>query len=82
MTILADGGVRTGADVLKMLALGADAVMVGRPFSVAAVGGLKEGVCALIDQIRTELIQAMILTGCPDAAAVDRGILYEKVERP
>ncbi|MEZ4529327.1 MAG: alpha-hydroxy-acid oxidizing protein, partial [Desulfobacterales bacterium] len=42
--ILADGGIRSGGDVLKMLALGADAVMIGRPFSVAAVGGLKEGV--------------------------------------
>jgi isopentenyl diphosphate isomerase/L-lactate dehydrogenase-like FMN-dependent dehydrogenase len=75
IAVLADGGVRSGADVLKMLALGADAVMIGRPFSVAAVGGLKEGVCTLIDQVRTELIQAMILTGTQDVRSVDRGIL-------
>ena len=80
IAVLADGGVRSGADVLKMLALGADAVMIGRPFSVAAVGGLQEGVTAFIDQIRDELIQAMILTGSADASSVDRAILYG--ERP
>jgi isopentenyl diphosphate isomerase/L-lactate dehydrogenase-like FMN-dependent dehydrogenase len=76
ITVLADGGVRTGADVLKMLALGADAVMIGRPFSVAAVGGFKEGVIAYLEQIRTEMIQAMILTGTSDAASVDAAILF------
>ena len=42
--IFVDGGVRSGVDVLKMLALGAEAVLVGRPMAVAAVGGGKEGV--------------------------------------
>jgi len=73
--ILADGGIRSGGDVLKMLALGADAVMIGRPFSVAAVGGLKEGVAKYLDQIRSELISAMILTGCQSVTSVDRSIL-------
>lgn len=41
--VLADGGVRSGGDILKVLALGADAVMIGRPFCVVALGGLKEG---------------------------------------
>ena len=77
ITILADGGVRTGGDVLKMLALGADAVMIGRPFSVAAVGGLREGVREYIDQVRSELVSAMVLTGTRSAASVDRKILYE-----
>lgn len=77
ITILADGGVRTGGDVLKMLALGADAVMIGRPFSVAAVGGLREGVREYIDQVRSELASAMVLTGTRSAASVDRKILYE-----
>ncbi len=75
ITVLADGGVRTGGDVLKMLALGADAVMIGRPFSVAAVGGLKQGVTQYLEQLRSELIQAMILTGTSDAASVDAAIL-------
>jgi indole-3-glycerol phosphate synthase len=76
IAILVDGGVRTGGDVLKMLALGADAVMIGRPFSMAALGGLKEGVMKYIDQLKGELTQAMILTGCKDVASVGEGILF------
>ncbi len=75
--ILADGGVRTGADILKMLALGADAVMIGRPFSVAALGGLKEGVTTLIATLKNELIQAMVLTGTQKADQVDASILFK-----
>jgi isopentenyl diphosphate isomerase/L-lactate dehydrogenase-like FMN-dependent dehydrogenase len=77
ITILADGGVRTGVDVLKMLALGADAVMIGRPFSVAAVGGLREGVTTYLEKIGSELLQAMILTGCKDIASVGPRVLYD-----
>ena len=73
--ILADGGVRSGGDILKMLALGADAVMIGRPFSVAALGGLKEGVSQYIQRIAGELEAAMVLTGTARADAVDRSIL-------
>lgn len=76
LTILADGGVRTGGDVLKLMALGADAVMIGRPFSVAAVGGLQEGVERYIDTIRTELEQAMVLTGTSTACDVSKSILH------
>jgi len=75
--VLVDGGVRTGGDVLKMLALGADAVLIGRPFSVAAVGGLQEGVEALLERLRGELTAAMVLTGTARADAVDPGILYQ-----
>ncbi|MGE4297250.1 MAG: alpha-hydroxy-acid oxidizing protein [Desulfovibrionaceae bacterium] len=73
--ILADGGVRTGADVLKLLALGADAAMIGRPFAVAALGGLKEGVMAYIDQLKSQLVSAMVLTGTADVKTVKRTIL-------
>jgi isopentenyl diphosphate isomerase/L-lactate dehydrogenase-like FMN-dependent dehydrogenase len=78
IVVLADSGVRTGGDVLKMLALGADAVMIGRPFSVAVMGGLKEGAMRFIDQIRSELIQAMILTGTKSVGAVEPSILWVK----
>ena len=78
IAVLADGGVRTGADVLKMLALGADAVMIGRPFSVAVMGGLKEGAMRFRDQIRSELIQAMILTGTERVTAVEPSIVWMK----
>ncbi|MBU1041499.1 MAG: alpha-hydroxy-acid oxidizing protein [Proteobacteria bacterium] len=76
IAILVDGGVRTGGDVLKMLALGADAVMIGRPFCTAALGGLREGVGKYLDQVRGELAQAMILTGCASVADADRNILF------
>lgn len=76
MTILVDGGVRSGGDVLKLLALGADAVMIGRPFSVAAVGGLQKGVETYIDKIKAELIQAMVLTGTASATSVSDSILF------
>jgi isopentenyl diphosphate isomerase/L-lactate dehydrogenase-like FMN-dependent dehydrogenase len=73
--ILADGGIRSGGDVLKMIALGADAVLIGRPFSVATVGGGLEGVTAYIDQIKNEFVSAMVLTGCRDIGSIDRDIL-------
>lgn len=75
VTILADGGVRSGEDVLKMLALGADAVMIGRPFAVAALGGGREGVEHYINQLYTELKAAMVLTATADATQVSRDIL-------
>lgn len=73
--ILVDGGVRTGADVLKLLALGARAVLVGRPLVVGAVGGGAEGVALLLDAMRAELTAAMILTGTADVSHVDPAIL-------
>ncbi len=76
ITILADGGVRSGYDVLKMLALGADAVMVGRPMAIAAVGGGKEAVAALLAQYADQLRSAMILTGCGSLADVNARILW------
>jgi isopentenyl diphosphate isomerase/L-lactate dehydrogenase-like FMN-dependent dehydrogenase len=75
ITILADGGVRSGGDVLKMLALGADAVMIGRPFSIAAIGGFEDGVSHYIARIAGELKAAMVLTGTARADAVDPAIL-------
>jgi NAD(P)H-dependent flavin oxidoreductase YrpB (nitropropane dioxygenase family) len=74
--VLVDGGVRSGADVLKMLALGADAVLIGRPVAVAAVGGGAEGVAALLGGIRDELARAMLLTGVASAAEVPERVLY------
>lgn len=76
LPIIVDGGVRDGVDVFKMVALGADAVMIGRPFSMAALGGLREGVKAYIDQIKGQLVQAMVLTGCGSIDAAGRNCLY------
>ncbi|HCU69120.1 MAG TPA: alpha-hydroxy-acid oxidizing enzyme [Desulfomicrobium sp.] len=78
MEIIVDGGVRTGADVLKMLALGADAVMIGRPFSIAAIGGLTDGVATYIEALRTELMQAMVMTGTRSLGKLPEGLLHKK----
>lgn len=59
MAVLVDGGVRSGADVLKMLALGAQAVLVGRPLTVGAVGGAA-GVALVLAQLAAELQAAKI----------------------
>ena len=72
--ILVDGGVRSGVDVLKMLALGANAVLVGRPLAIVAMGGGAEGVTALLDQYADQLRSAMILTGCASLAEIDESI--------
>ena len=74
--IFADGGVRSGADVLKLLALGADAVLVGRPLIIAAFGGGREGVALYLNQLKNELLQAMLLTGTADVETVSPSIVY------
>lgn len=76
VTILADGGVRNGVDVLKMLALGADAVLIGRPFVTASFGGQREGVKVYMDNLKSELKSAMVLTGCKTVRDVTDRIIY------
>lgn len=76
--VIVDGGIRDGNDILKMLALGADAVMIGRPFSIATVGGLQEGVEKYIDQLKAELTAAMVLTGTANIESVEPDILRLK----
>lgn len=76
LPIIVDGGVRDGVDVLKLLALGADAVGIGRPISIAAIGGGADGVSAYLATIRAELEQAMLLTGCADIGQISRMVIY------
>jgi 4-hydroxymandelate oxidase len=75
MAILVDGGIRSGVDVLKMLALGADAVLIGRPIAIGAVGGQSEGVELVLRKIADELRAAMVLTGTADVARVRRNVI-------
>lgn len=76
--IFIDGGIRTGIDVLKMLALGADAVLIGRPYAVAAYGGGAEGVELYTRKIGSELRDAMIMTGCNTLADIDERVIYKQ----
>lgn len=75
--IFADGGVRNGVDILKMIALGADAVLIGRPFVTASFGGGSEGVKSYIDTLYNDLKVAMILTGCKSIEDIDERIIYK-----
>ena len=76
LVVLADGGVRRGVDVVKMLALGAHAVLVGRPLAIGAIGSGIEGVRLTLEQIRNELKVAMILTGCASVSEIGPGALW------
>jgi 4-hydroxymandelate oxidase len=76
--VFVDGGVRSGTDVLKMLALGAEAVLVGRPMAVVAVGGGQEGVSLLLNQYAEQLRTAMLYTGCSSLAEITPSILGGK----
>lgn len=74
-TVLVDGGVRSGSDVLVALAHGADGVLVGRPvlWGLAARGA--DGVATVLDTVVTELRQAMSLCGVPSITDVDQSLL-------
>lgn len=76
LKVLVDGGIRSGVDTLKMLALGAEAVLVGRPMAIACVGGGPEGVALLLNQYADDLRTAMIYTGCKSLADISPDILY------
>lgn len=77
MKIFVDGGVRSGADVFKMLALGADAVLIGRPLVAAAYGGGAEGVRLYMEKVIGELRDTMKMTGCQTI----RDITADKLRR-
>lgn len=71
MIVLIDGGIRSGMDVFKCLALGADGVLVGRPFALSCVKGQKEGLKKTIDLYHDQLIQTMRMTGCHTLKDID-----------
>jgi L-lactate dehydrogenase (cytochrome) len=73
--VLADGGVRTGLDVVKMVALGARAVLVGRPWAWAVAARGEAGVRHMLDVMRADIDTALGLTGQTSIAAVDRTAL-------
>lgn len=70
-TVLMDGGVRRGADVLKALALGADAVLLGRPYAYGLAVGGQEGVEAVIRHLLAETDLTLALVGGASARGLD-----------
>jgi L-lactate dehydrogenase (cytochrome) len=75
LEVYMDGGVRSGLDVLKALALGAKACFVGRAWAWALGAGGEAAITRMLGVIRSELAVAMILTGCKDVSAAGRELL-------
>ena len=73
--VLLDGGVRRGIDVFRALALGATAVATARPVLYGAVLGGPAGVAAVLEHLRDELRQTMLLAGTQAIADINRGCL-------
>jgi 4-hydroxymandelate oxidase len=76
--VLFDGGIRRGTDVLKALARGADAILLGRPYVYALAVGGAAGVSRAIDILYKELKYAMALVGCASLSELDRTVEWDK----
>ncbi|GAB1454923.1 alpha-hydroxy-acid oxidizing protein [Spirochaetota bacterium] len=74
-TILIDGGFRSGLDVFKALALGADGVLIGRPFTWSVYGGGAEGVRLYLEKVKAELAEAMLMSGATRLADIKKAMV-------
>lgn len=75
LTVMVDGGFRRGTDVLKAVALGADAVMVGRAVLYGLAAGGEAGAAHALALLRAEMDRAMLLLGCPGIAELGRHLI-------
>jgi L-lactate dehydrogenase (cytochrome) len=82
LTVLADGGVRSGLDVVRMLALGAKGVLIGRPWVYALAARGQTGVEHVLALIEAEMRVAMALTGCTRLNEIDASILVKAATSP
>jgi 4-hydroxymandelate oxidase len=73
--VLVDGGIRRGTDVLKALALGARAVLIGRPYMYGLAIGGQKGARRVLDLLRAELVTSMMLAGRAGVGEIDRGLI-------
>jgi 4-hydroxymandelate oxidase len=79
LAVLLDGGIRRGTDVLKALALGAAAVMIGRPYLWGLAADGESGVRRVLDMLRAELELAMALAGCRSIADITPDLVQTRV---
>ena len=75
--VLVDGGIRTGLDVFKALALGADGVLIGRPFVTMVYGGGEEGVATYVRKLTDELSDTMAMCGAHSLKEINREMLWQ-----
>ena len=76
MKVFVDGGIRSGMDVFKALALGADAVLIARPFATMVYGGGEEGIQAYVSKLQAELADTMAMCGAHTLADINRSMLF------
>jgi lactate 2-monooxygenase len=76
-TVLVDGGIRTGADVVKAMALGADAVLLGRPYAYGLAAGGQAGAEAVVNQLLAETDITLALAGGKSVRDLDRSLLAD-----
>ena len=74
--VLVDGGIRSGVDVFKALALGADAVLIARPYVTAVYGGAEEGVKLLTEKLGKELADTMKMCGVSSLSRIGKDNLF------
>lgn len=74
--VFVDGGIRRGTDVLKALALGANAVLIGRPYLYGLGAAGADGVSKVLDILQREFQMAMMLTGRPNITSIDRSVIW------
>ena len=72
MMILVDGGIRSGVDIFKAIAMGADAVIIARPYVTAMYGGRAEGIKLFTDKLGAELADTMRMCGTPNLKSISR----------
>jgi L-lactate dehydrogenase (cytochrome) len=79
LTILADGGVRSGLDAVRLIALGARAVLIGRPWIYALAARGQDGVAHVLELMAAEMRVAMALTGCRRIAEIGADALVPEI---
>ena len=77
--VYVDGGIRRGSDVLKAIALGARAVLIGRPILWGLCVGGEQGATDVLEILRRELDEAMLLCGCTKVDDINRSLLSPSV---
>jgi L-lactate dehydrogenase (cytochrome) len=81
--VVLDSGIRRGSDVVKAVAAGADAVMIGRAYLYGLAAGGEPGVRRILEILRTEIVRTLALMGCPSVSDLDRSWLeLPRVARP
>jgi isopentenyl diphosphate isomerase/L-lactate dehydrogenase-like FMN-dependent dehydrogenase len=78
LTVLVDGGIRTGMDIFKALALGADGVLIGRPFVTMVYGGGAEGVRLYVEKLKSELADTMAMCGAHALSDISRSMIFRR----